>query len=150
MKWFYLVAVVLVLAMIALGVMFAAGKVSYFLDWPSVIMVVFPTLVLSLATFPPAVIGRSFAAAFDRRTSTEVELRTAATFFRALQGYLLLSGLLAALLGVMTILAGLKADTNVAGGAALLLVSVFYSLVLILLVALPFRASIERRLAEKS
>lgn len=149
MKWFYVVAVVLVLATIAVGVVFA-GKASYFIDWPSLIMVVFPPLILSLATFPPSAIRRSFTVAFDPTASTEAELRTAAAFFKALQGYLLLSGLIAALLGVMTILAGLQAVKNVAGGAALLLVSVFYSLVLILVVAQPFRAMVERRLAEKS
>ena len=150
MKWFSVVAMILVLATIALGVVFAAGKASYFVDYASALMVVLPALMLSLATFPPATIARSFAVAFDRRTSTDAELRTAAAFFRALQAYLLLSGLIGALIGVMTILAGLRADTNVAGGAALLLVTVFYSLVLILVVALPFRASVERRLAEKS
>ena len=149
MRWFYLVAVVAVLATLALGVVSAAGKLSYFLDWPSVIMVLAPVIVLSLASFPPSTVGRSFAVAFERRKATDAELKAAAVFFRSLQSFVLLSGAISSMIGLVTILANLRDLSSVGKGAALLLVSLFYALVLTLVVAIPFRTAVERRLAER-
>jgi flagellar motor component MotA len=151
MNRFYIVALVLVLAVLTLGTIFAAARLEAFLDWPSLIMVIVPAAVLSLAAFPPRVIGRSFRSAFVRQEASEADLRQAAAFFRFLERMLLLSGFIAALIGIVAILSQLRRveAESIGRGFALLLISVFYSLVLILLLAVPFRAAVERRLAEK-
>jgi len=152
MNRFYFVGVALVLGVLVLGMIFAAARIGFFVDMPSVLMVIVPAVILSLAAFPPRVIGRSFSAAFSRREASEADLRQAVVFFRFVERTVLLSGFIAALLGIVTILSLLRgiAMENIGQGFALLLLSVFYSLVLMLVVAVPFRAAVERRLAEKS
>jgi flagellar motor component MotA len=152
MNRFYFVAVALALGVLALGTVFAAARIAYFLDYPSLIMVIVPAAVLCLAAFPPRVIGRSFIVAFIRQPASEQELRQAAVFFTSLQRFFLLSGAIGALIGIVTILAQLQevAMAKIGQGFALLLITVFYSLVLTLVLVVPFRAAVERRLAEKS
>jgi flagellar motor component MotA len=149
MNRFYIVALILALAVLAVGTVFAAARPGAFVDWASLMMVVVPAAVLSLAVFPPRVIGRSFRSAFARQEASEADLRQAVTFFRFLERMLLLSGFIAALIGIVTILSQLRSVEVIGKGFALLLISVFYSLVLMLLLAVPFRAAVERRLAEK-
>ena len=149
MNRFYFLAVILVLGVLAISMVFAAARIAIFLDIPTLIILTVPSLALCLATFPPRDIGRSFAAAFTRHASTEAELRTAAVFFRSLERYILLSGFIGALIGIITILtvAELSNTEGVATGFALLLLSVFYALVLMLALAVPFRAAVDRKLA---
>jgi len=152
MNRFYFVAAALALCVLVIGMVFAAARIDYFLDYPSLIMVVVPAAVLCLAAFPPRVIGRSFTVAFSRQTASEQELRQAAVFFTSLQRCFLLSGAIGALIGIVTILAQLQeaAMAKLGQGFALLLITVLYALVLTLVLAVPFRAAVERRLAEKS
>ena len=79
-------------------------------------------------------------------------VRQAAVFFTSLQRFFLLSGAIGALIGIVTILAQLQevVVAAIGRGFALLLITVFYSLVLTLVLVVPFRAAVERRLAEKS
>lgn len=152
MNRFYFVAAALALCVLVIGMVFAAARIDYFLDYPSLIMVVVPAAVLCLAAFPPRVIGRSFTVAFSRQTASEQELRQAAVFFRTLERFILLSGVIGALIGIVTILSQ-QQDVpmkKIGQGFALLLITVFYALVLTLVLAVPFRAAVERRLAEKS
>ena len=147
MSRFYFVAVILVFGVLALSMVFAAAKIGYFIDYATLIILTVPSLALSLATFPPRDIRRSFTAAFTRRASTEAELRVAAVFFRSLERYFLLSGLIGALIGTVTVLAQVRDIEAVAMGFSLLLLSVFYALVLMLALAVPFRAAVDRKLA---
>ncbi len=152
MNRFYFVAVVLALGVLVLGTIFAAARIAYFVDYASLIMVVVPAAVLCLAAFPPRVVGRSFVVAFSRQEASEQELRQALVFFTSLQRFFLLSGAIGALIGIVTILAQLQevAMAKLGQGFALLLITVFYSLVLTLVLAVPFRAAVERRLAKMS
>lgn len=152
MNRYYFVAVVLVLGVLVLGMVFAAARLAAFLDWPCLIMVVVPPGLLSLAAFPPRVAGRSFRVAFARQEASGPELRQAVVYFRFLERAVLVSGFIGALVGVVTILSQLReVEVQKLGqGFALLLITVLYALVLVLVVAAPFRAAVERRLAEES
>jgi flagellar motor component MotA len=151
MNRYYFAAVALVLAVLALGIVFAAARLNAFLDWPCLIMVIVPPGLLSLAAFPPRVVGRSFRVAFSRQKATEPELRQAAWFFRFLERSVLVAGFIGALIGVVAILSQLREVEvqRLGQGFALLLITVFYALVLVLVVTVPFRAAVERRLAER-
>jgi flagellar motor component MotA len=151
MNRYYFIAVGLVLGVLLLGIVFAAAGITSFLDFPCLVMVVVPPGLLSLAAFPPRVVGRSFRVAFARQQAAEAELRRAVVVFRFMERSLVVSGLIGALIGVVAILSQLR-DVEVqklGQGFALLLITVFYALVLVLIVTVPFRAAVERRLAEK-
>lgn len=150
MNRYYFLAAALVLAVLALGIVFAAARLNAFLDWPCLVMVVVPPGLLSLAVFPPRVVGKSFRVAFSRQKATVPELRQAVVVFRFLERSVLVAGFIGALIGVVAILSQLReVEVQKLGqGFALLLITVFYALVLVLTMTVPFRAAVERRLAE--
>lgn len=152
MNRYYFVAAALVVGVLTLGVVFAAARLGAFLDFPCLIMVVVPPALLSLAAFPPRVVGRSFRVAFARQQAAEADLRQAIVVFRFVERSLLVSGFIGALVGIVAILSQLReVEVQKLGqGFALLLITVFYALVIVLIVAVPFRAAVERRLAEKA
>ncbi len=153
MSRFYWVALVIVLAVVVIAIVWSLGTLL-FVDVPSLVVVVVPVLAMSIASFSPREIGKSFRVAFARQPAEPAELRTAAAFFRALQRYLILSGLIGVFTGVISLLGWIgqkpSLSTNVASGFALLLISAFYAIVLLLTVAVPFRSAVDKRLAEAS
>jgi flagellar motor component MotA len=148
MNRFYFPALILVLAVIVLAIVFSAGNILYFLDGASMVVTVVPTVLLCFATFTPADIGRSFRAAFSKAAAPEKDLKVAILFFRAMQRYLFYSAAFGALTGAMVMFASTQDLKAIGTGFAILLVCVFYSVVLNMLVAFPFRISAERKLAE--
>lgn len=146
MKRIYPVMFVLFLALVATGVLFAGARATLFLNLPSLLIVVLLSLVLSLCTFSPVEIGRAFALAFRRTEVDQSELRAAILYFRSLQWYLIVSGLIGFFIGLIAILAGLGTAKTVGAGLAIALLTVFYSLLLAAVVAVPFRTGLERRL----
>ena len=148
MSRFYFIAVLVVLGIFTLGTVFAAARIEYYVDYPSALIVLVPPIVLCFAAFPPRVIGRSFRVAFDGVTATEGELKSAAALFRTFERSILLSGLIGALIGVIVMLSQLASISNVSGGFALLLVSVFYALIVTLALPVPFRAAVEHKLSQ--
>ncbi len=148
MSKFYFPALILILAVIVFAIIISAGNLLYFLDVPSMVVVFIPTILLCFVTFAPADISRSFRASFGKGTAPEKDLKVAVVFFRALQRYLLISAAIGAMTGLMCMFASVQDWKSISMGFAILLVCVFYSVVLILVVALPFRVSAERKLAE--
>jgi hypothetical protein len=155
MNRFYPVAVVLVLGLILAGIAIDAASVLFFIDVPSLAVVLVPVLAMSFASFTPREIGGSFRAAFVRSHADAALLRTAAAFFRALERYIILSGFLGVLIGLVSMLVVMGSgkgvpDNKVTVGFSLLLLSVFYALVFLLLIAVPFRSAADRKLAEET
>ncbi len=146
MSRFYFVAVVLVVGLIAATISWDASSVAFFFDAPSLIVVIVPVLAMCFAVFSPRDIGRSFRAAWG--DVVERDLKAAAVFFRALERYFLLSGLLGVLMGVISMLAATASDADMKTGFALLLISIFYALTLLLVLAVPFRIAVEKKLTE--
>jgi flagellar motor component MotA len=148
MNRFYFPALILVLAVIVGGILISAGKLVYFVDFPSLIIATVLPLLLCFTTFTPADMGRSFRAAFGRGRTEKKELEVAVVFFLALQRYLLLSACIGALIGIMSMLSQTQDLKAIGMGFAMLLICVFYAVVLIMVLAMPFRVSAERKLAE--
>ncbi len=146
MSRFYIIAVVLVIGLITATISWDASSVAFFFDAPSLIVVIVPALLMCFAVFSPRDIGRSFRAAWGG--VEERDLKAAAVFFRALERYFLLSGFLGVLMGVISMLPASGSDANTKTGFALLLISIFYALTLLLVLAVPFRAAVEKKLAE--
>lgn len=151
MSRFYWAALVIVVAILVIAVVWSLGTLL-FLDVPSLIVVIVPVLAMSFAAFSPRDIGKSFRVAFTRQPAEPAELRTAAAFFKALERYIILSGLIGVFTGVISMLGAVSRDSslNIASGFALLLVSAFYAIVLLLVVAVPFKAAVDKRLAQAS
>jgi hypothetical protein len=155
----YFVVVILTLAFLV-GLFACAGvPLAAFVDFPSLGVVLAPALLMGFAGHSPREIARSFRVAFTKQGASGVELGQAETYFDALVRYLACGGALGVVVGFVAMFlatAGVgiaaasvvrdKADA-VGRGTALALVCLIYALVLIILVALPFRTAIRKRLA---
>ncbi len=149
MSKFYFLALILVLAVFALGIIWSAGSLLMFLDFPWLVVVVVPTVLLCFTSFSPADIGRSFKASFGKAPAAEKDLKTAVVFFKALQRYLVLSAIIGSVIGLIAMLANINRDAAGIGmGFAILADGAFYAALLIMVVAVPFRAAAERKLAQ--
>ena len=133
------------LAAAVTGVLFAGAPARVFLNLPSFLVVVVIALALSLCSFSPAEIARYFAISFRQEGVSAQEIHGGVVFFRALQWYLIVAGLIGFLIGLITILAGLQSASSIGSGTALSLLTLLYSLILAAGVAVPFRTGLERR-----
>jgi flagellar motor component MotA len=143
----YPLFVVLALAVLVVGVVFADNTLGAYADLPCLMVTWVPAILLALATHGARGFGQAFATAYRADRATPAEARTALGFFVSLQRYVLVSGLLGVLIGITTMLANLTDASSMGKGLALALLTVMYALATMLLVTMPFRSALERRLA---
>ncbi len=144
---------VLVLALGAVfGVfVFTAVDIRAFIDLPSLAVVMLFPLLMSFGSHSPREIGRSYAVAFGASGATRAEIEGAVAYFDGLNRYLVCGGALGVSVGLVAILgfAGLGSNVEAVGkGLAVCLLSAVYAIVLIAVVAVPFRAAVRKRLAQ--
>ena len=82
-----------------------------------------------------------------QNSETAAELKRGVLFFSAMRSYLLSAGFIGGMIGTITILANLSDTAHVGFGAALVLLTILYALVLSALVVQPLRTSLEKQLA---
>jgi flagellar motor component MotA len=148
MKKFYPVSVVLFLGITVLAIAVSGFRVGYYFHVPALVVVVALPAAMLFATHSPGEIRAAFRAAY--RGEDPSELRQSVSFFGALGRYLLWSGLIATLIGVVALLGTLGDSAHVGSGAALALITLLYAIVVNMVVALPFRHAAEKRLARFS
>lgn len=148
MRKMYVVGAVLFIALI-LGAIITSGSVpKYYLNIPSFIMVAGITFVLLLMNFSVREMGRSFAVGFRKKDADLEDLKKGFIFFQTMQFYLLLAGFLGTMVGAIAMLVHLKDSDRVTSGAALALITILYGVVFLMLVAIPFKTGIKKRIVE--
>jgi flagellar motor component MotA len=148
MKKMYFLMLILGIAMLFGTVITAGGRVQLYLNLPSFVMVAGLTLILLRGSFSFREMGASFRAGFADGGGDDSDIRKGIEFFEAMQRYLLISGLLGTLVGAMAMLQNLETAEKVGFGAALAIMTLLYGLVLIVLVALPFKYGLRKRAKE--
>lgn len=148
MRKMYVVGAVLFIALIIGAIITSGSLPRYYLNIPSFIMVAGITFVLLLMNFSVREMGRSFAAGFRTKEVNLEDLKTGFIFFQTMQFYLLISGFLGTMIGVMAMLVHLKDSTRVTSGAALSLMTVLYGFFFLALIAIPFKTGIKKRIVE--
>lgn len=149
MSRFYPFAVVIALAVFVVTTLTTGGAFIHFASIQSLILVLVPTLALSLANFSLRDLGRCFSVGFTRGPVDRSELLGARAYFDALGKYLITSGFIGFFTGVIVLLSNLGGDPTVIGsGTAVALLTVLYAMVIYILVPVPFGVGIRRKLAE--
>ncbi len=149
MKKSYPIWAILGLGMLALGVVMAGANVAAYISLPALIVVVLPPFFLVVGGFGLSVLGRSFHVAFLGVPTTPQELEMGVSLFGALQRYLLLTGLITTMIGFIAMLSNLYETNQIGPMIALALITLFYSMMLILAVTVPFKSALEKRLIER-
>ncbi len=150
MKKLYPLSLVLVLGVFVLAIVFAKGVLGAYADVPCMVVTWVPPILLALATHGARGFRRAFSVAYGADRASEADARVALGFFVALQRYLLVSGILGLMVGITAMLANLYDTASLGRGLALALLTVLYALVTMLVVTMPMRSALEKRLAEQS
>ena len=148
MRKAYFVWAPVAIGVFVLGIIFAGGKTAQFVSFASFIVVIVPPFAVSLGSYSFREIGRCFSVGFSTETPNAAELRKGIVFFRSLARIILVTGFVGFLLGAIVILLNLSDAAQVGWGFSLAILTVLYALVFIVVVAGPFRAGLEKRLAE--
>ena len=148
MRYLYFISIILVFICILVAIISARSQILYFVHHISAILVLLPSAFLVLASYSFGEIGQAFTSAFKKRDSTPTELKNGLLFFKSLQTYLILSAVIATLIGFMSMLVDLKDKNLLASGIAVSLLSILYSLVLMMIITVPFRTGITKKLNE--
>ena len=145
----YFLSVILFCGLIV-GAIYASGAtITYFLNIASFLMVAGISFSLLLGSYTPKEMARYFSVAFTGEERTDNELKKAYNFFEAIQQYMLLSGFIGTMIGAITMLVLLEDTSKVGFGAALALMTLLYGLLIILLIALPFKNGIKKMLTDR-
>lgn len=149
MKRTYFLSLILMGGVIAGMVIISGCGIMWYLDIASFVIVVLPPLLLSLAVNSPARIARHFTIAFADKAAERLELENAQVFFKGLFKYFLLSGIMGTLFGIILVLSILeKLNTSIGEGISASFLTLFYSIIFIILLVVPFQQAVERRLED--
>lgn len=149
MKKSYFIYAPLTLGLFMGGILTAGGDLLWFFDLPSLVLVLCPFIFLLLSVFGPRGMADSFRAAMDSQGATRSELKRAILFFATAQKIFLLAGVIATMAGVIMLLYGISmSDSNYPYlvYVTVAFLTVFYAIFLTMLVTVPFRAALERKL----
>jgi flagellar motor component MotA len=146
MKKTYWLMIILFCGMV-IGAMITSGaKIAYVLDLPSLIMVLGTTLILSLCNFSFAEIIRFFRIARGKKDGSLEDVRNGIAYFAALSRYSVLSGIIGTFVGAISMLANLTDPGMIGFGAALSLLTFLYGIIMMVLVAIPLKLAMEKKL----
>lgn len=141
----YSVSVIAALAITYLVIVASGGRALVYIDAASALIAFGVPLALLKATWSFRQMGAAFRHALSD-TANKTELEDAHLFFRTAFGYLMATGPMAFLLGVIAQLTNLADSSRLGPNLAVALISIFYVLIIGLFVCLPLEASAKRRL----
>ena len=148
MKKSYFIFLVLCLGMLVLGVVFAGAKIGLYLNLPALIVVVFlPSFIVTGVYGLPAFL-KAFRLAFHGTQATVEQLKTGAALFKMLGSCVLLTGFITTMIGLIAMLGNLMEAMAIGKTIAIAMITLFYSVILVFLVTLPFKSAYDKRLAE--
>lgn len=138
----YIVGLIVYVAFLV-GITFLCGKPAIFVDLPSIVVILGPTLALLLASGLMPDFARGFAVmAQKENTHSRLELQKTETAVGLALRLLLLSGFLGSLIGVVALLASLSDISTLGRGLSVALLTLLYA-VLFSFILLPIRAKIQ-------
>ena len=152
MRKFYHLSFLIFMFLLFLTAWFSMGirGVDIYFDILSIMLVLMCSLVLILANYNLGEIRKYFVIGFKQGNLDSVDLKNGILFFTALQNYFILSGLLGVFIGIIAVLANLTVPEVTGSGLALSLITVLYSIILSMGIAIPFKTGLQKKLNEIS
>jgi hypothetical protein len=153
MKKTYIVYAMLTVGSSVLAVIFARADLLIMIDAPAFAILFGPTVLMLLSHYGPKEFFNAFRAAMAQSNADEHELKNALLFFSTAQTMMILSTVVAVFLGIIMILSAVwKGSANSAkvlsGWMAVDLISILYLAFGMLLVTVPFKSAVQKRLNE--
>lgn len=148
MKGTYFASLIVTAGLLAFTMILSGSHLSWYLDFPSLVVMALPTLVLSMGTHGAKGVLAAFGAAFGDRQKTRQELELALLAARSLGRFAWLSSLIGTFIGAIAILGNIGAMEKVGSNVAVALICVFYAALFEFAVVSPMAARIRRRLTQ--
>ena len=154
MKKSYLVFAILSFMMVLVAMFMGGESLFVYLDFASLFMVVLITVFLLLTNYSPLEIVQAFTIGFKKEGIDKKELKKSINLFESLGKYLILSAILGTITGFIAMAAYYARDTknlgtgDWAGGSALAIITILYSLIFYMIVAIPFKNGLKNKLIE--
>ncbi|MBU0927084.1 MAG: hypothetical protein KKA67_05005 [Spirochaetes bacterium] len=143
----YIVSALGALALVYLGTVFSACRAIVYVDPASALIALGVPLLLLKAGWSFKGMGAAFRNALSD-SAGGAELEDARLFFATAFRYLMATGPMAFLLGLIAILGNLADKARLGPNLAVALISMFYAVLTALLVCLPLEAAAKRRLGK--
>lgn len=141
--------------LVVLGAMLMGGEsIFIFLDIPSLLIAGLISIFLLLTKYSPTEIILAFTISFKKEGTDKKGLIKSINLFDSLGKYLILSAILGAIIGFISMAAVYARDTQNPGsgdwaeGSAIAIITIFYSLIFYMTVAVPFKNGLKNRLIE--
>ena len=149
MKKGYWIGFSFVILFIAAAIYTGGGKIKWFIDFPSLLMVSIPTLVLGIGTLGTKVWKNIFILGIgDAAGAAVADLKAALVGIRALGRYAYIMALIGTVTGLMSMVGNLEDLHSVAEGISLAILTLYYATLFYILIVLPIRHSLEVKIAE--
>lgn len=141
--------------LIALGIFITAmvlttgGFVAIFLDIPSFIIVAGTVFLVLLSAYSPKEMGNAFRNAMEATPFDKTECEKGLAFFGLMGKALIVSGIIGTLIGLVSILGVIGLNELFGEATAVSILTVLYSLLIYLLIVLPYSTGLKKKLAGK-
>ena len=150
---FAILAFIVVLSTIWASLGYGPSLWSVFIDIPSLIIILLISVFLLLTNYSPGEVVLAFTIGFKKDRIKQQDLKKSINLFDSLGKYLIISAVLTTLAGLIAMLAvfsQISVDGNAdwGGGIALAMLTILYSLILYLIIVIPFRNGLKNRLIE--
>jgi flagellar motor component MotA len=147
MKKMYMLYLLVAVALCVSGILIAGGSLLWFCDAPSLIFTPVIAIILLLGHFSPGEMIEAFKCA-GKSEKSESELKKSLLFFETFQRLNILSGILGFMLGLIMILISQELSNEKVIGPyfAVAFLTMLYSLVIMLLITVPFQSAIKKKL----
>ncbi len=147
MRKTYFINLILYTAILILA-MFIVGCTACFFDIPSLLMVLLPTLLMLLTCYKLSEMGKYFSIAFSDKKADTAVIEKGIGFFKTMQKYLFIASGVGVMIGLIAMLATLDDPEYIGKGIALALLTMLYSLYFTMIIAIPFRSALEKKLVQ--
>ena len=147
-SYFVVIIVFAVLVFMTWWVAAGIGAVLIFIDFPSAMVVLLCTLILLLSNYSLGEIRKFFALGFRKEEIDPGDLENGVVFFSAVQKYLILSGMLGVFVGMIAMLAMLDDPAKIGRALSLSLLTALYAIILSMVIVIPFKTGLQKRLNE--
>ena len=146
MRKSFFIWIILFIGICIMAILTSGANIGWYVDIPSLIMVLASGIVLSLGPYRFREIASFFQAAFGEAPSNKQLLKNAMVFIESLGRYMIICGLVGTMIGAVAILTGLDDPSVVAGNVSLALITVLYGLIFYISIVLPFRSALKKKI----
>ena len=146
MRKSYLIWFILFIGICIMAVVTSGADLRWYVDIPSLVMVLGSGMVLSLGPYKFREIVSFFRVAFGEAPPNKQLLKNATVFIESLGRYMIICGLIGTMIGAVAILTGLDDPSVVAGNVSLAIITVLYGLIFYISIVLPFRSALKKKM----